>query len=141
MQNQPWLTRFQQAFTNQGGTKSLGSSFCLKSRWFCFGSRGPIGLVSVSKNQLNSSPIDELGCWCLQSWWSQAMLQHEEEEVSIATLRASPTRHHQSEQFSGILTNQYLPGPYLKSRGTEGGMGKTKAQNGTQTASYYNNTL
>ena len=34
-------------------------------------------------NVLNSSPIDELRCQCLQSWWSQAMLQHE--EVSMAT--------------------------------------------------------
>ena len=35
---------------------------------------------------------------------------------------------------------QYLPSPYLKK---EGGMGKTKAQTDTQTASYYmrNNTL
>ena len=24
--------------------------------------------------RLNSSPIDELGRWCLQSWWSWAML-------------------------------------------------------------------
>ena len=55
----------------------------------------------------------------------------------MATLRAAPTRHRHTEQFSGILTNQYLPGPYLKSRGREGGMGKTKAQNGTQTASYW----
>ena len=56
----------------------------------------------------------------------------------MATLRAAPTRHRHTEQFSGILTNQYLPGPYLK---MEGGMGKTKAQNGMQTASYCNNTL
>ena len=48
------------------------------------------------------------------------------------------TRHCHTEQFSGILTDQYLPGPHLKS---EGGMGKTKAQNGTQTTSYCNNTL
>ena len=25
-------------------------------------------------SKLNSSPIDELGRWCLQSWWSRAML-------------------------------------------------------------------
>ena len=36
------------------------------------------------------------------------------------------------------LPTQYLPSPYLK---REGGMGKTKAQTGTQTASYCNNTL
>ena len=36
------------------------------------------------------------------------------------------------------LPTQYLPSPYLK---REGGMGKTKAQTGMQTASYCNNTL
>ena len=56
----------------------------------------------------------------------------------MATLQAAPTRNRHTEQFSGILTNQYLPGPYLK---REGGVGKTKAQNGIQTASYCNNTL
>ena len=56
----------------------------------------------------------------------------------MATLQAAPTRNRHTEQFSGILTNQYLPGPYLK---REGGVGKTKALNGTQTASYCNNTL
>ena len=65
------------------------------------------------------------------------MLLHEE-QVSMATLRAAPTRHRHTEQFSGILTDQYLPSLYLK---REGGMGKTKAQTGTQTASYCNNTL
>ena len=59
---------------------------------------------------LNSSPIDELGHWCLQSCWSRAML-YLEGEVSMATLRAAPTRHHHTEQFSGILTDQYLPSP------------------------------
>ena len=49
----------------------------------------------------------------------------------MATLRAAPTRHRHTEQFSGILTNQYLPGPLLKGKGR---MGKTKAQNGMQTA-------
>ena len=56
----------------------------------------------------------------------------------MATLRAAPTRHSHNQQFSGILTDQYLPGPYLK---REGGWEKTKAQNGMQTASYCNNTL
>ena len=63
----------------------------------------------------------------------------------MATLRAAPTRHRHTEQFSGILSNQYLPGPLLKGKGR---MGKTKAQNGTQTAnskqqtaSYCNNIL
>ena len=58
----------------------------------------------------------------------------------MATLRAAPTRHRHTEQFSGILTDQYLPGPYFK---REGGMGKTKAEKGTQTttASYCKNTL
>ena len=41
------------------------------------------------KGCLNSSPIDEFGCRCLQSWWSQAMLWHEG-EVSMGTLRAAP---------------------------------------------------
>ena len=48
----------------------------------------------------------------------------------MATLRAAPTRHRHTEQFSGILTEHYLPSPYLK---RDGGMGKTKAQTGTQT--------
>ena len=57
----------------------------------------------------------------------------------MATLRTAPTRHRHTEQFSGILTDQYLPDPYFK---REGGMGKkTKAQKGTLTASYCNNTL
>ena len=56
----------------------------------------------------------------------------------MATLQAAPIRNRHTEQFSGILTNQYLPGPYLK---REGGVEKTKAQNGTQTASYCHNTL
>ena len=43
-------------------------------------------------------------------------------EVSMATLRAAPTRHRQTELFSGILTDQYLPSP-------EGGrVGKNTAQ-------------
>ena len=45
----------------------------------------------------------------------------------MATLQAAPTRNRHTEQFSGILTNQYLPGAYLK---RDGGMGKTKTQNG-----------
>ena len=51
-------------------------------------------------------------------------------EVSMATLQAAPTRHRtmcHTEQFSGILTNQCLPGPDLK---REGGVGKNTAQNG-----------
>ena len=44
-------------------------------------------------------------------------------KVSMATLWAAPTKHHHTEQFSGILTDQYLPSPYLK---REQGMGKTK---------------
>ena len=55
----------------------------------------------------------------------------------MATLRAAPTGHCHTEQFSGILTDKYLPGPYLKREGgREGGIGKTKAQNGMQAASY-----
>ena len=43
----------------------------------------------------------------------------------MATLQAAPTRHRHTEQFSGILTDQYLPGPYLKREGgREVGMGK-----------------
>ena len=57
----------------------------------------------------------------------------------MATLRAVLTRHRHTEQFSGILTDQYLPGPYLK---REGRMGKNhaKAQNSTQITSYCKNT-
>ena len=39
----------------------------------------------------------------------------------MATLRAAPTGHSHNEQFSGILTNQYLPGPYLKREGGRDG--------------------
>ena len=42
----------------------------------------------------------------------------------MATLRAAPTRHRHTERFSGILTEQYLPGPYFK---REGGMGKNQS--------------
>ena len=61
----------------------------------------------------------------------------------MATLQVAPTRHCNTEQFGGILTNQYLPtNTYLahNSRGREG-WEKTKAQNAMQTASYCNNTL
>ena len=39
----------------------------------------------------------------------------------MATLQAVPTRHHHTEQVSGILTNQHLTGPNLK---RDRGMGK-----------------
>ena len=52
----------------------------------------------------------------------------------MATLRAAPTRHRHTEQ---LPTNTYLA---HTSRGREG-WEKTKAQTGTQTASYCNNTL
>ena len=68
------------------------------------------------------------------------MLQHEE-KVSMATLRAAPTRHRHTEQFSGILTNQLLNKPLPRHVKREGRMGKTKAQTGKQTASYCDNTL
>ena len=42
----------------------------------------------------------------------------------MATLQVDPTRHCHTEQFSGILTDQYLPGPYLK---REGGKGKNQS--------------
>ena len=45
------------------------------------------------------------------------MLQHEE-EVSMATLQAAPTRHRHTEQFSGILTDPILTQP--TPRGREG---------------------
>ena len=39
----------------------------------------------------------------------------------MATLRAAPTRHHHTEQFSGILTDQYFfKYLALTSRGREG---------------------
>ena len=41
-------------------------------------------------------------------------------EVSKATLLVAPTRHHHTELFSGILTNQYILGPELGI----GGLGK-----------------
>ena len=39
----------------------------------------------------------------------------------MATLRVAPTRHRPTEQFSGILTDQYLPGPYLERDGGRDG--------------------
>ena len=39
----------------------------------------------------------------------------------MATLRVAPTRHRHTEQFSGILTEQCLPGPYLKREGGRDG--------------------
>ena len=42
----------------------------------------------------------------------------------MATLRAAPTRYRHTEQFSGVLTDQYLPGPYLK---RERGMAKNQS--------------
>ena len=42
----------------------------------------------------------------------------------MASLRMAPTRHCHTEQFSGILTDQYLPGPYFK---RAGGMGKNQS--------------
>ena len=39
----------------------------------------------------------------------------------MATLRTAPTRHRHTEQFSGILTDQYLPGPYFKREGRRDG--------------------
>ena len=51
------------------------------------------------------------------------MLEHEE-EVSMATLLLASTRHRHTEQFGGVLTDQYLPGPYLK---REGGLGKNQS--------------
>ena len=36
----------------------------------------------------------------------------------MATLQAAPTRHRHTEQFSGIRTNQHLPGPDLKMQAT-----------------------
>ena len=54
----------------------------------------------------------------------------------MATVRAAPKRHRHTEQFSGILPDQYLP-----QEGGREGWEKTKAQNGTQTAIYCHNTL
>ena len=39
----------------------------------------------------------------------------------MATLPAAPTRHRHTEQFSEVLTDQYLPGPYLKREGGRDG--------------------
>ena len=44
----------------------------------------------------------------------------------MATLRAAPTRRCHTEQFSGILTDKYLPGPYLKREGGREGWEKPK---------------
>ena len=42
------------------------------------------------------------------------------EEVSMATLRATPTRHPHTELFSGILTDQILNWPETKMGGRAG---------------------
>ena len=42
----------------------------------------------------------------------------------MATLPAAPTRHRHTEQFSEVLTDQYLPGLYLN---REGGMAKNQS--------------
>ena len=47
-------------------------------------------------------------------------------EVFMAGLQAACTRHHRTEEFSGILTNQYLSNPGIK---REGWLGKTKQEN------------
>ena len=44
----------------------------------------------------------------------------------MATLRAAPTRHRHSEKFSGILTDQYLPGPITPEGGRDGKKPKHK---------------
>ena len=46
----------------------------------------------------------------------------------MATLRVARTRHHHTEMFSGILINQYLPGPELKREGWLGKENITKWQ-------------
>ena len=48
---------------------------------------------------------------------------------------------HQAPSHWTIQWNTYRPNTYLAHTKREGGMGKTKAQTGTQTASYCNNTL
>ena len=55
----------------------------------------------------------------------------------MVTLRVAPTRHRHTEQSVEYLPIHYLPSPYLK---REEGMGKTKAQTRTQTASHCNDT-
>ena len=44
----------------------------------------------------------------------------------MAGLPSASTRHHRTEKFSGILTNQYLPSPGIK---REGWLRKTKQEN------------
>ena len=56
----------------------------------------------------------------------------------MATLQAAPTRHRHTEQFSGILADQYLPGPYLK---REGGMGKNQSTNWHANSQLFATTL
>ena len=48
---------------------------------------------------------------------------------------------HQAPSHWTIQWNTYQPNTYLAPTKREGGMGKTKAQTGTQTASNCNNTL
>ena len=57
----------------------------------------------------------------------------------MATLQVAPTRHHHTEQFSGILTDQYLPGPYLKREA--GRDGKNQSTNWHASSKLLKNTL
>ena len=58
----------------------------------------------------------------------------------MATLQAAPTRHRHTEQFSGILADQYLPGPYLKREGGRDGK-KPKHKMGRKQVQAFATTL
>ena len=74
----------------------------------------PLKRCSMYISLLNSSPIDEsLGAGAYKVGGAR-QCSSTRKEVSTATLRVAPPRHCRTELFSGILTNQYLPGPELK---------------------------
>ena len=76
--------------------KSNVSVLCLKN--------GSI-LVKLPGNELlNSSLIDEFGCWCLRI--SKAV---QCSNMRVGTLGAAPTRHCHTQPFSRIRNHQFLP--------------------------------
>ena len=54
----------------------------------------------------------------------------------MATLRPAPTRHCHTEQVSGLLTSQCLPGPYLKREGGRELLQQHFAKNCKQATAY-----
>ena len=63
-------------------------------------------------NMFNSSPIDELGNWCLKCWQGACVLQAKGREVSITT--QEPPRNHPCKQLpTGTITLNQISGKIL----------------------------